>query len=94
MQSEINLDEIRDEINSIDKELVKLLEKRFNLVLEIAGYKAARNLPIFDSEREKIVIEKCKTQLVNKKYSKHIEKLYIQIMNTCKDIEREEIKLL
>lgn len=94
MQNEINLDEIRNEINSIDKELVELLEKRFNLVLKVGQYKVTRNMPIFDEAREKIVIEKCKSQLTNKKYANYIEKLYLQIMNTCKDIERDEIKIL
>ncbi|MBP1926419.1 monofunctional chorismate mutase [Sedimentibacter acidaminivorans] len=94
MQNEINLTQIRDEINSIDKELVKLLEKRFNLVLKVGEYKAVRNIPIFDEGREKIVIEKCKKHLDNKKYESYIERLYLQIMNTCKDIERDEIKIL
>lgn len=94
MENEVNLNEIRNEINSIDKDLVALLEKRFNLVLKVGQYKAARNMPIFDEAREKIVIEKCKNQLENNKYANYIEKVYIQIMNTCKDIEREEIKLL
>jgi monofunctional chorismate mutase len=94
MQNEIDLNQIRNQINTIDKELVGLLEKRFNLVLKVGQYKAANNIPIFDEAREKIVIEKCKNLLVNKKYESYIEKLYLQIMNTCKDIERDEIKIL
>lgn len=94
MENKINLDKIRNEINSIDKELVELLEKRFNLVLQVGQYKLAYNQPIFDNEREKVVIEKCKNQLTNKQYSDYIEKIYIQIMNTCKDIQKNEIKIL
>nr|WP_312576486.1 chorismate mutase [Sedimentibacter sp.] len=94
MENKINLNEIRNEINSIDEDIVKLLEKRFNLVLKVGIYKATQNLPIFDEAREKIVIEKCKNHLKNKKYSNYIEKVYIQLMNTCKDIERDEIKIL
>ena len=94
MENKIDLNEIRNEINSIDKELVKLLEKRFNLVLQVGQYKTVHNLPIFDDEREKIVIEKCKNQLSNKQYSNYIENIYTQIMNTCKDIQKNEIKML
>jgi len=94
MENKINLNEIRNEINSIDKELVNLLEKRFNLVLLVGQYKVAHNLPIFDENREKIVIETCKNQLENKSYSNNIEEIYIQIMNTCKSIEKNKIKIL
>lgn len=94
MENKINLDEIRNEINSIDTELVKLLEKRFNLVLQVGQYKTVHNLPIFDLEREKKVVEKCKNQLNNKRFSNYIEKVYLQIMNTCKDIQKNEIKIL
>jgi len=94
MENKINLNEIRNEINSIDTELVKLLEKRFNLVLQVGQYKTVHNLPIFDNKRENIIIEKCKNQLSNKQFSNYIEKIYIQIMNTCKDIQKNEIKII
>ncbi len=94
MENKIDLNEIRNEINSVDENLVNLLEKRFDLVLKVGEYKAAQNLPVFDEAREKLVIEKCKGQLKNKKYSNYIETIYIQIMNTCKDIQRDEIKIL
>lgn len=84
----MELDKARIEINAIDKEMVKLLEKRFNLVLQIGQYKKDNNLPVYDAEREKKVIENCVNNLENKMYSKHIETIYKQIMNTCKELEK------
>lgn len=94
MDNKLNLSEIRNEINSIDKDLVELLEKRFNLVLQVGQHKAASNLPILNERREKIVIENCKNKLQNKQYSNYLEKIYIQIMNSCKDIQKDKIKTL
>lgn len=90
----LNLNDIRDKISSIDKELVVLLEQRFDLVIQVGAFKIENNLPIFDEKREKAVIEKSTELLRNKNYSKYLEKLYGEIMNTCKDIQKNEIKIL
>ncbi|MDD4089365.1 MAG: chorismate mutase, partial [Tissierellia bacterium] len=49
------LNNARAEINKIDIEIVKLLEKRFNIVNEIGCYKRKQKLPIYDEAREKQV---------------------------------------
>lgn len=82
------MEEYRKEINSIDEELVKLLERRFNVVLKIGQYKKENHLPVYDEKREKMVIENCVTMLENKNYSRNIEDVYHKIMDTCKDLEK------
>ncbi|HHZ02518.1 MAG TPA: chorismate mutase [Tissierellia bacterium] len=88
----MELDKLRYEICNLDKEIVRLLEKRFNKVIEIGHYKRKNNLPIFDEEREKRVVENCISFLENKDYSKYIDDIYFQIMRTCKDIQNNIIK--
>lgn len=92
MEERLNLDEIRNNINETDKEIVELLEKRFNLVIKVGQYKIINNLPVFDEKREMIVINKCKEQLKNKRYSNYMEEIYIKIMDTCKKLQENEIK--
>lgn len=82
------MEEYRKEINSIDEELVKLLERRFNVVLKIGKYKKEHGLPVYDEKREKMVIENCVRRLENKSYSHNIEDVYKKIMDTCKDLEK------
>ncbi|HBC30633.1 MAG TPA: chorismate mutase [Clostridiales bacterium] len=82
------LNKARAEINKIDIEIVKLLEKRFNIVNEIGCYKRKQNLPIYDEAREKQVVENCISLLENKEYSKYIDDIYFQIMKSCKDIQQ------
>jgi len=94
MDNKINLNEIRTKISEIDKELAALIEKRFNLVLQVGQYKKANNILIFDETREKAVIAKCKEQLNDNKYNDYLERIYVEIMNTCKDIQKNEIKIL
>lgn len=83
----MDLNNARIEINNIDREIVQLLEKRFNFVLEIGKYKKENNIPIYDEQREKIVVENCVNNLNNKEFSKQIEDIYIQIMNSSKELE-------
>jgi len=52
----MNLDSIRTEIDDIDHELVRLFQMRMNLVGEVANYKAANNIPVFNPEREKEIL--------------------------------------
>jgi len=52
----MNLDNIRADIDDIDHELVNLFKMRMNLVAEVAKYKAANNIPIFNPEREKEIL--------------------------------------
>ena len=53
----MKLDEIRSEIDNIDHELVSLFQMRMNLVKEVANYKIANSLPIFNPERESAILD-------------------------------------
>lgn len=81
------LEEARKEINEIDKEIVKLLEKRFCTVLKVGQYKKENNLPVLDEKREARVIENCIDNLEDKIFSKQVEDIYRQVMNSCKELE-------
>lgn len=51
-----NLDELREQIDNIDKELFLLLKKRFEVVKKVGDYKKANNIAIHDLKREEDVI--------------------------------------
>ncbi|HEM3706774.1 TPA: chorismate mutase [Streptococcus suis] len=54
----MDLDMIRSQINQLDGELVALLEKRMELVDQVAAYKRATGKPVLDTNREKAVLER------------------------------------
>ena len=54
----MDLDMIRSQINQLDEELVALLEKRMELVDQVAAYKRATGKPVLDPSREKAVLER------------------------------------
>lgn len=46
------LDEIRRDIDAIDRQITELFEKRMELTSQVAEYKIANEKPVFDPKRE------------------------------------------
>ncbi len=53
----MNLKELRDNIDEIDQKIIRLLEKRFAIVEDVARLKKSQNLEIEDGDREKDVLD-------------------------------------
>ena len=54
----MDLSEIRQQIDGIDQELVRLFCQRMSLSAQVADYKKANNLPIFVPARERAILQK------------------------------------
>ena len=49
---ELDLELIRKEIDKADSQLAEVLEKRLQLVMQVAAYKKSKGMPIKDKNRE------------------------------------------
>ena len=85
------LGDYRTEIDKIDKEMTKLLEKRMNISKSISKYKMEHDMQIFHPEREKIVIEKNKGYLENKEYGDLVESYYDNLMYLSRLVQQNVI---
>lgn len=54
----MDLSAIRAEIDEIDEQLVKLLEKRTQLACDVARYKKENNMEVFQQGREQFILDK------------------------------------
>lgn len=81
---------LRERINSIDQELVKLFEKRMETVAEIAEYKKLNNMEIFDSGREREVIERVVSLLENENLKEYAEFFIEDLMTLSKQYQIEK----
>ena len=79
------LDTLRDKIDGIDTEIVRLLEERMQLSLEIGEYKASRAMPVLDAEREAAVILSRIQLLQNKDYAEAVREIYKLIMRFSRE---------
>lgn len=86
----VDLKDLRNEIDFIDKELVKLLEKRMNISVKIGEIKKEKDLPIFDEKRENEILENRISILENKKLSKQIRSIFKEIMYNSRTLQIHE----
>lgn len=86
------LQEERNKIDKIDKQIVKLFEERMETASKIAKVKKENNMEIFDSSRENLVIEKVKSYLENKELEKYLENFYLDLMSVSKDYQKDIIE--
>ncbi len=54
----MDLTQLRQEIDKIDRDLVRLFAKRMGISAQVADYKRANNLPIFHPGRERAILQK------------------------------------
>ncbi|NLP28123.1 MAG: chorismate mutase [Clostridia bacterium] len=79
----------RSEIDLIDKELVDLLEERFELAQQIGQYKKERNMNILNKDRENQVIEKNLKLVKNSNYKTYITEILKTIMEESKKLQSQ-----
>lgn len=85
------LDNLRVKINNIDNELIKLLNDRMNISIEIGEYKKSKNMKVFDKEREEQLLNKLieiNNKTIDKKINEEfIKDLWYKIMNFSKNLQ-------
>lgn len=83
------LKKIREEVNQIDQELVRLLEKRYECVDEIVRIKKERHIATLDSTREQEVLKQVANLVDNKDYETSIVRTFQDIMDRSKDYQKQ-----
>lgn len=83
------LENLRERIDTIDKELIALFEERMDVVNDIAEYKIKNNLPILNQNREDIVISKVKSIVKNKEYTDSAIDFIKDIMEISKKYQQK-----
>ena len=88
----MNLDIIRQEIDQIDDQIVKLLEERMHLVEGVVAYKKSSGKPILDTKREEVIFEKVKNRVEDKHYQETIVATFSDILKRSRDYQDQNIK--
>ncbi|MFS9008432.1 chorismate mutase [Streptococcus infantis] len=88
----MDLDIIRQEIDQIDDQIIKLLEERMHLVEDVVAYKKASGKAILDTKREEAIFEKVRNRVSNKKYEETIVETFSDILKRSRDYQDKNIK--
>ena len=83
---EKSLDELRLEIDRIDRQMVELFRRRMEAVTQVAEYKQERGLPVRDPIREQALLDKV-AQQAGEELSDHIQSVYRTMMAASRSYE-------
>lgn len=84
------LNQLRDQIDEIDKKITELFEQRMDLSKKVAHVKKENEIGILSAKREEEVIQKNISYLRNKDYRFVLEGFYRNLMNLSKLIQNEQ----
>ena len=91
---ELDLGQIRQELDTIDKEMIALFSRRMELVSQVAAYKKEKNMPILDSGREAQILDKVGREAGEElaEYAKTVYQTLLQVSKAyqAKILQRSE----
>lgn len=85
------LDEARLIINDIDAKMIELFIKRMNAVNMVVEYKIENNMPVLDSSREEVLIQKNISLLDNKNLEKYYLEFFNGVLSSSKNYQKDII---
>lgn len=82
------LQQLREEIDGIDRQMVELFRQRMAITAQVGRYKLERGLPVLDVQRERQVLRN-KAQLVDGDLRSGVTTLYQTIMSISRRQQRD-----
>lgn len=86
----MEINELRLKIDSLDKEIVKLLTERMGVSAEVAAYKTANGLPVLDKNREVALLEKIAA--LSGEMSDYTHEIYLEILKQSRAYQEKLMK--
>ena len=83
----MDLLDLRNQLDTIDAEIVKLYEDRMDICAKVAEYKIGVGKKVFDKVREQEKLAKVKSLTHNEFNSHGIEELFEQIMSMSRKLQ-------
>jgi chorismate mutase len=88
----MNLSDWRRRIDEIDRKLVELLNERSRCALEIGKLKQAENIPLYQPEREKEVLENAERTNTGPLTDAAVRRLFERIIDEARSAERAAMR--
>ncbi len=88
----MDIDAIREEINRLDDELLKIFNQRAGLALQIGEIKKEKGLPVYDPEREKRIFLRMKSLNSGPLEDDAIVRLFERVIDESRRLERIRTK--
>jgi chorismate mutase/prephenate dehydratase len=83
----MSLDDLRNRIDDLDDRILKLLDERARVVGEVAQVKREANLPTYDPERERLILDRLAAR-AGQFPGEAIRAVYREVMSACLALEQ------
>ena len=90
----MDLQQLRNCIDGIDKDILELFIKRMNVCRDIAEYKRLNNLPVLQSGREQQVIDRIRALTGDSELEAGTAALFTSIMDISKILQNRKTNML
>ncbi len=84
----MNINDLRNDIDKIDKELVSLIGKRMETAAKIGQYKRENNLPVYDPARERELFSKV-GEMAGEEFASYTRVLYSTMTDISRSYQRK-----
>ncbi len=88
----MTIDDYREEINRLDRELLRIFNARAALALKIGEIKKQQGLPVYDPEREKRIFETMSNDNPGPLENAAIIRLFERVIDESRRLERIRTK--
>lgn len=86
----MELSEIREQIDRIDRQLVDLFIQRMNCSASVAEYKREHNMPVLDASRERALLNKI-SELSGEDFEEYSRTLYSTILDLSRSYQHKRL---
>lgn len=87
-----DLEQARQTIDAIDKQLVSLLEERLHAVDQVIAYKKAHQQPILDTSRETAVLDKAAGLVTEERFRTTVRATFADIMKNSRAYQETQLE--
>ncbi|MCZ6791789.1 MAG: chorismate mutase, partial [Candidatus Dadabacteria bacterium] len=88
MGSSTNFNTLRKKIDSLDQEILKLLNDRGDIALEIRKLKRENSVGVYDPVREKVIEKKLKELNEGPLSDDSVLKIFREIISACRSLQQ------
>ena len=85
----MNLEELRVQIDRIDRQIVELYVQRMETVSRISAYKREHGLAVYDPARENVLLERVAGQ-AGPRYAEDVRRLFRILLTLSKEAQERE----
>lgn len=86
----MELSELRNQIDSIDRELVELFKRRMNVSASVAEYKRQTGMNVLDASRERALLNKV-SELSGEEFEEYTRTLYATILDLSRSYQHKRL---